>query len=139
MTTQPDVSVVAPARNSEKYFPDLFRALEGQTLDPERFEVIIVDDGSTDRTAELGAEWASRDTGRRRLLRAQGGGPGHARNVGVRAARGEWIAFTDSDTTPDPDWLEAGLAAVQRLGVEAVEGAIYVDPEERVGPYSHGG
>src|SRR5436309_2359497 len=118
---QPDISVVAPARNSEKFLPALCRALESQTLHPERFEVVIVDDGSTDRTSTIFTAWASGDSRRRRLLSANGNGPAHARNLGIRAARGEWIAFTDSDTIPDPDWLEAGLAAVQRLGVNAVE------------------
>jgi glycosyltransferase involved in cell wall biosynthesis len=126
---QPDVSVVVPARDSEKYLPDLLHALESQTLAADRFEVIIVDDGSADRTAAIVADWASRDSRRRFLVRGKGAGPAHARNLGVRAARGEWVAFTDSDTVPDPDWLEAGLGALQSLGVEALEGAIYNDGE----------
>jgi len=133
---QPDVSVVVPARDSEKYLTDLLHALESQTLAADRFEVIIVDDGSTDGTAEIVADWASRDSRRRCLVRGKGAGPAYARNLGVRAARGEWVAFTDSDTVPDPDWLEAGLGALQRLGVEALEGAIYNDGEDATGFYT---
>jgi glycosyltransferase involved in cell wall biosynthesis len=136
VSTRPDISVVAPARDSERCLPDLLGALESQTLPTERFEVIIVDDGSRDRTAELVADWASRDQGRRCLVRGFGGGPAQARNLGIRVARGEWVAFTDSDTIPDPDWLEAGLDAVQRLGVDALEGAIYSGTEDAIGPYT---
>jgi glycosyltransferase involved in cell wall biosynthesis len=134
---QPDVSVVTPARDAEAYLPELLQALESQTLPADRFEVIIVDDGSTDRTSEIVAEWASRDSDRWHLLWSNGEGPAHARNIGSRAARGEWIAFTDSDTMPDPHWLEAGLDAARRLGVDALEGAVEPWPPEAVGSYTH--
>ena len=133
---QLDVSVVAPAWNCEQYLPDLLHALESQTLPGDRFEVIIVDDGSTDQSREIVAAWTALDPDRRQLVQGKGRGPAHARNLGLRAARGEWVAFTDGDTIPDPDWLETGLRAVERLGVHALEGAIYAGPHT-LGPYAH--
>lgn len=114
----------------------LFGALERQTLDNDRFEVIVVDDASRDRTLEVAREWAAGAEGHRRVLQGSGRGPGHARNVGIEAARGEWLAFTDSDTVPDPDWLESALAAVARLHVDALEGAVEPWPPEAIGPYT---
>jgi GT2 family glycosyltransferase len=55
----------------------------------------------------------------------------------LRAATGEWIAFTDSDTLPEPDWLEAGLRSIQRLGGVAVEGAVEPWPPDAIGPRTH--
>ena len=134
---QPEVSVVAAAHNSEKYLLDFLQALQSQTLAADRFEVTVVDDASTDRTSEILAEWASHDPRRHNMIRANGKGPAHARNLGVRAARGEWVALTDSDTIPDSDWLEAGLEAVHELGVDAMEGAIYPVSDDATGRRVH--
>jgi glycosyltransferase involved in cell wall biosynthesis len=136
VTVPPDVSVVAPAWNCEEYLPDLLHALESQTVPLDSFEVIIVDDGSTDRSREIVAAWAARDPEKRSLVPGEGKGPAHARNLGLHAARGEWVAFTDGDTIPDLDWLERGLDAVQRLSVHALEGAIYAGPDT-LDPYAH--
>jgi glycosyltransferase involved in cell wall biosynthesis len=133
---QPDISVVIPAHDAEAYLSELLQALESQTLPAGRFEAIVVDDGSTDRTSEIVTAWASRESGRR-LITSHGQGPAHARNIGIRAARGEWIAFTDSDTIPDPHWLETGLEAVRRLGAHALEGGVEPWPAEAVGSYTH--
>jgi GT2 family glycosyltransferase len=87
-----------------------------QTLDAAEYEVVVADDGATDDTrALLDSEfpWARYAAGPRR-------GPASNRNAGVRASRGEWIAFTDDDTLPDRDWLEQLLRASD--GVQAVEG-----------------
>ncbi len=87
-----------------------------QTLGPTHYEVVVTDDGATDDTrVMLGKRfpWAAYTAGPRR-------GPASNRNAGVRASRGEWIAFTDDDTLPDRDWLEQLLAASG--GMQAVEG-----------------
>lgn len=99
----PRVSVVVCSRNGER---TLRECLDGiLALDYPDFEVILVDDGSTDRTAEIG-----RDAGVR-VVSAGGRGLGHARNVGLEAATGEIIAYIDDDAYPDPHWLRY-LAAV---------------------------
>jgi hypothetical protein len=119
---QPRVSVVVPARNSAPTLPKLFDALAWQTAPPGLFEVIVVDDGSSDATADV----VRRHLGVR-LMEA----PGHvgvaaSRNLGIRAARGEVLAFVDADCLPTPTWVERGLAALEELGADLLAGHIDV-------------
>jgi GT2 family glycosyltransferase len=137
MTAGPQISVVVPVRNREDCLGDLFRELEGQTLPGEQFEVVIVDDASTDGTRDLAASWVAEAPARRRLIDGRGEGPASARNLGIAQAEAEWIAFTDSDTMPEADWLASGLDAVERHGVRALEGAVVPWPPEAVGTYTH--
>ena len=106
-------------------------ALLAQTLPPSQYEIVIVDDGSSRGAREqVLAALATR----RRLRRAPtlrflwmpaNRGPAAARNCGILAARGDVVAFTDDDTVPRPDWLQAGLAAIA-AGADAVAGAVDV-------------
>jgi GT2 family glycosyltransferase len=106
-------------------------ALLAQTLPASRFEIIVVDDGSSRATREqVMAALSQRRTARRAptlrfLWLPMNRGPAAARNSGILAARGGVIAFTDDDTVPAPNWLEAGLAAIAQ-GADAVAGAIDV-------------
>lgn len=92
------VSVVIPARNEEAYLPSALEAVLAQTLPP--FEVIVVDNASTDRTREVAEAFGARVVfcGRK--------GVAYARQAGLLAARGEWVAMTDADSLPTPRWLE---------------------------------
>ena len=102
------VSVIIPTMNGARRLPDLFAALAAQTLDSEAFEVLVVDDGSTDDTAEV-----VRASGIARLIQPPHNvGQGAATNLGIAEARAPRIAFTDDDTMPAPDWLERGIAAL---------------------------
>jgi glycosyltransferase involved in cell wall biosynthesis len=94
---EPKVSVVIPALNEEKELGECLASLAGQVF-PE-FEVIVVDNGSTDKTSSLAEEWGARVVfeGRR--------GPGYAREAGFRAARAPIIASTDADTVLPPHWV----------------------------------
>ena len=104
----PEVSVVVASRDGAERLPVLLAALARQTLAPERYEVIVVDDGS--RPAQGSA--AAAGAGPVRLLRHQEPrGPAAARNTGWRAARAPLVAFTDDDCRPEPGWLEAVLRA----------------------------
>lgn len=105
-----EVSVIVPARDAEGSLPELLDRLANQTLDRARYEVIVADDVSRDRTAEL-AERAGARVARGSRHR----GSYAARNLGLDLARADAIAFTDADCRPAPDWLERGLA---RLGQE---------------------
>src|SRR5487761_1219850 len=97
------ISVVVPVRNRRDLIEALLDALDKQTR--RDFEVIVVDDGSTDGADNVAA---SRVVAGRpvRLLRANGAGAVTARPIGAREARGAILAFTDSDCVPCPDWLK---------------------------------
>ena len=122
------VSVVSPVRNCARWLPELLDALAAQTLPADEFEVVVVDDGSTDATGEILRAWEAADPARRRVLRGEARGPAAARNLGIRAARAPWVAFTDGDTLPFESWLESLLAAGD--GADAVEGAVLPWPPD---------
>src|SRR5690606_2178999 len=109
----PRVSVVVPVRDRRAMLAELLHALAAQTYADA--EVIVVDDGSTDGSAE---EAERRGV---RVVRGDGQGAVAARQAGVKAARGEILAFTDSDCVPEPGWLEAGVRAVD-AGADVVQG-----------------
>lgn len=93
------ISVVIPARNEEKFIVGCLQALKRQTLPPD--EIIVVDNGSTDQTAAL-----VMDTGVK-LVRCPTPGVAVARQAGLEAATGDWVATTDADSRPVAGWLEA--------------------------------
>jgi glycosyltransferase involved in cell wall biosynthesis len=99
-----DVSVVIPAYNAAAFLAETLASVFAQTLPP--VEIIVVDDGSSDDTAHV-----ARDLGATVISRANGG-ISAARNTGVRAARGEYVAFLDSDDLWMPEKLEVQLAAL---------------------------
>jgi glycosyltransferase involved in cell wall biosynthesis len=108
------VSVVVPTFNRIDTLPEVLDALERQEAAPA-FEVIVVDDGSTDETPR----WlAGRVAGQRvvRTLRQANRGPAAARNAGVAIARGRWVAFLGDDTVPSPGWLHRLHGVLERRG-----------------------
>ena len=102
----PRVTVITPAYNATLYLPSALESALQQTV--QDFEVIVVDDGSTDGTFEVAAEFARRDP-RISVIRQENGGIGSARNAALRTARGEWIALLDSDDMWLPHYLEEQL------------------------------
>jgi glycosyltransferase involved in cell wall biosynthesis len=103
---QPSISVVAATYNRLPLLQKLLRALSVQTLGQDSFEVIIVDDGSTDETVSYLRDFAEAHAGWCRYSLNQRQGPGAARNRGWRMASSQLIAFTDDDTVPFDNWLE---------------------------------
>jgi len=114
--SQPCVSVVVPVRDRREMLAALLKALADQTY--RDFEVVVVDDGSTDGSGEAAESAAGLDI---RLVQTPGVGAVEARKRGVVASRGEILAFTDSDCIPDPAWLENSVAAFVD-GVDLVQG-----------------
>ena len=83
------ISVVIPAYNAARFLPRCLKSVFAQTLQPE--EVIVVDDGSTDSTAEVAEALGAR------VINRRNGGLSAARNTGIKGASSEWIALLDAD------------------------------------------
>lgn len=116
----PRVSVIIPTRNGAHRLPDLLAALERQTADPASFEILLVDDASTDDTADVVGR-----SGSAQLLRSeQHLGCAGASNLALVHARGSIVAFTDDDTIPADDWIERGSALFPDGGPDVVGGHI---------------
>ncbi len=135
------VSVVVATHNRSARLERLLDALRDQTLGPERFEVVVVDDASSDDTPAVLAEQQARgDLALRVIHRERSSGPGAARNAGWRDARAPVVAFTDDDCRPSTRWLEEGLRVIDEHAPAdvVVQGRITHDPEEadRLGPFS---
>lgn len=117
-----DVSVIIPVRNGTSSIPALLGRLREQTLAKERYEVIVVDNASTDGTgalaAKLGADVVEEPIANR----------SRARNRGAAAARSRLYAFTDADCVPHPDWLERLLACAGSAPLVAGEVKVSVRP-----------
>lgn len=101
------VSVVIPAFNAAAHIERLMTSLFAQTYPRDAYEIILVDDGSRDDTAERAERLLATWDGAGRVIRKSNGGPASARNAGLRASTADVIAFIDSDCVADPDWLAA--------------------------------
>jgi len=106
-------SVVVPTRNRADRLDACLAALAHQTIPAEQFEILVVDNGSTDGTAERIARWAERRPGLRRVEEPEPG-VSRARNAGIAAARGALLAFVDDDAVAEPRWLATLLGAYDR-------------------------
>ena len=134
--TAPTVSVVVPTYQRRARVARTLERLLAQ--DHPAFEVVVVDNGTTDGTADDLAALSDRDE-RVRVVRIEvNRGPGPARNAGWRAAHAPVVAFTDDDTEPDPGWLTA-LAAPFAAGADIVMGRTVPTDEAwaAAGPFSH--
>lgn len=123
------VSVIIPAYNAELLLPKLLESLrlqEGLTLGQD-YEIIVVDDGSSDRTAAIPPKYGAT------VLSQPNAGPAAARNHGARAAQAPLLAFTDADCVPAPDWLASLLSPFSDPQVVGVKG-VYRTHENGVIP-----
>ncbi|MFE6280937.1 glycosyltransferase [Streptomyces sp. NPDC057877] len=118
------VSVVVPVYNAGPYLDRCAPSLLRQTLGQRSYEVIYVDDGSTDDSGRRLDELAARHPHVRVVHQENSGWPGKPRNVGVRAARGEYVQFVDQDDELTPDALERLLALASRRGSDIVLGKV---------------
>jgi len=117
-------SVIIPARNAARLLPDCLAALRRQSLPASAFEILVVDDGSTDNTTEVARELGATS------LTQPPQGPAAARNHGARQAQGRILVFTDADCRPEPDWLRSLLQTLEdetARGVVGVQGCYTTD------------
>jgi glycosyltransferase involved in cell wall biosynthesis len=126
--TEPEITIVIPAHDAALTLPDTLAGLHAQQY-PGAFEVVVVDDGSADRTAAVATESSVVD----RVISLDGVGPGRARNAGATAARAERLAFLDADCRPTDGWLAAGVAALNRA--DFVLGETRPRPDQPLGPF----
>lgn len=111
----PKISAIVPVYNVERYLARCLDSLVGQTL--RQIEIICVDDGSRDRSPAILADYAARDS-RVRVITQENKRQGGARNTGLDASSGQWVAFIDSDDWVCEDYFERLLAAAMRHGAE---------------------
>lgn len=129
------LSVVMATYNRSDLLVKQLQAFATQTIAKENFEVVIVNDGSVDDTANVLEVW-SKIMGNLSYINQVNGGPAVARNKGVEVAKGEIIAFTDDDCIVDKDWVEAILTAFIDKNVQVLEGLTYTTKELRT-PLTH--
>lgn len=127
------ISIIIPVYNTEKYLPVCLDSVLNQTL--RDLEVICVDDGSSDGSAQILADYAARD-GRVRVLTQANRGLTAARNAGAAAARGDWVGFVDSDDTVQPDMFERLLENAVKYNADISHcGLNYIFPDGRRVPH----
>ena len=126
---QPAVTVVIPVYNGANTIAQTIECILNQTCPPA--EIVVVNDGSTDRTAEMLNTFGQQII----VITKPNGGPASARNSGVRQARGDLIAFTDSDCLPEKDWLGYLIAGFDDDAVAGVGGRIKSAGKTVLGEY----
>jgi len=110
------ISAVVPAFNAEQTMGACLDALRAQTTPHSDYEIIVVDDGSTDQTRAVAAARSVR------VLTQPNRGAAAARNLGAQNARGDILLFIDADSTPDARWIEAMTAPFADVSIAGVSG-----------------
>jgi cellulose synthase/poly-beta-1,6-N-acetylglucosamine synthase-like glycosyltransferase len=116
------ISVIIPTYQAAAVLPHCLNALQQQTFDRAQYEIIVVDDGSSDGTAEI-AEQALRGFPAAQVIRAKHSGPAKARNLGAWAAQGDLLLFTDADCEPAPNWIACFAQAFADPSISGAKGA----------------
>ncbi|MDD3806778.1 MAG: glycosyltransferase [Candidatus Marinimicrobia bacterium] len=119
-------SVIIPTYNRLSEIQELLFSLRNQTLSPDSFEVLIVDDGSTDKTEEFVEAFKNEAPFTLRFIRQDHQGPGAARNLGMQHAKGNYFIFVDSDCIAHPNWLQAYAKAISKQKVAGFGGPDHV-------------
>jgi len=126
MIVTTEISIVIPILNEAESLPRMLDLLSKQTLQP--CEIIIVDGGSIDLTIEIINNWnITHADNQIKLICNEGGMPGNNRNIGVKAASYEWIAFIDGGIYPEIDWLESLSKCVTQRNTKSVFGICKFD------------
>jgi hypothetical protein len=127
---QPKVSVIVPVYNVARYLPQCLDSLRSQTL--QDMEILLVNDGSTDGSAEILRAYAAQDW-RFRLIERPNGGYSAARNTGLKEVRGDFVGFVDADDWVEPDMFEHLLSLAETHHADLVQSGFdwYLEQEGR--------
>ncbi len=134
-TQAPRFTIVSATYNVETYLADFIASVEAQDYPTDRFEVVMVDDGSTDSSSRILADWQARRPGLVTVVTKENGGVSTARNLGLEHARGEWVTFADPDDTMAANYLsevDAFLTADPDVGLAATRRKILVEATGRL-------
>lgn len=127
---RPMVSVIVPAYNAQRTVGSCLDALSAQDYPKERYEIIVVDDGSVDSTADVIRRYPVK------YIYQTNSGPATARNAGAFASSGEVILFTDSDCVPDRNWISEMVRPFEDPAVAAVKGAYRTEQKSIVARFA---
>lgn len=122
------VSVIIPCYNCRRYIEQTLMCLEQQTC--RDFQVICVNDGSTDDTPRILKRWQEKGSLDMKVIHQENGGVSTARNAGIEAAQGEFVLFLDSDDLYHPRYIEAMLTAARETGADTVYAPLMRDLEK---------
>jgi len=128
MVSGPEVSVIIPVYNGGEGIVDTIVAVLNQDYPRKKYEIVVVDDGSTDGTPERLMQFGNSI---RVIRHERNKGSAAARNMGARSARGSVLAFTDSDCAPDKDWLAKGMKYFADGKVGGVSGHTRTDARRK--------
>ncbi len=115
MSTSPIISVIVPMYNVENYIRKCLKSLQNQKF--KDFEVLMINDGSPDKTVDIAREFAKKDK-RFRLIHRDNGGLSAARNTGIKFSKGEYLSFVDGDDFVSPTYLLTMYNAIISTGAD---------------------
>lgn len=121
------ISIIVPVYNVEKYIHECVNSILKQTY--QNYELILVDDGSTDQCVQICDEYQRKD-GRVRVIHKKNGGLSDARNFGIEVATGDYISFVDSDDIISQNYIEIMLSAVLKYDADIVQGTLTREQSE---------
>ena len=123
------ISIIVPVYNTEKWLNSCIDSILSQTY--TNFELLLVDDGSTDRSCDICNDYVKKDS-RVRVFHKENGGVSSARNLGLDYARGEWITFVDSD-----DWIEktALYNMLEESDADIIVGSMHFANDNTIGTF----
>ena len=130
----PEITVIVPAYNAEKYLRTCLESVIGQTF--TSWELIIADDGSSDRTGEIADGYAAKDA-RIKVIHTARQGVSAARNACIEAAEGRYLAFVDADDILEPDYLKELFDKAEESGADIVQCSFFVVSGENKTPDSN--